>query len=42
MRKQKNGEKAIEASLSTIRALANSREWTLPEGDEKEEFYRFI
>ena len=28
--KNKQGEKAIEASLSSIRALTNSREWTLP------------
>ncbi len=28
--KNRNGDKAIEASLSSIRALTNSRDWTLP------------
>lgn len=29
-------------SLSSIRALTNSREWKLPEGNERDEFLRFI
>ena len=28
--------------MSSIKALANSREWNLPEGAEKEEFQKFI
>ena len=39
---QRNGQKSIEASLSSIRALTNSREWKLPEGPEKEQFMNFI
>lgn len=35
LKKDKNGEKTVEASLSSIRALTNSREWQLPEGSEK-------
>ena len=38
----KGGEKSIEASLSSIRALTNSREWKLPEGTERDDFMRFI
>ena len=38
----KNGDKNIEAGLSTIRALTNSRDWQFPEGKEKEEFLKFI
>ena len=31
----KSGEKNIEASLSTILALTNSKDWQFPEGAEK-------
>ena len=38
----KNGDKNLQAGLSTIRALTNSRDWQFPEGKEKEEFLKFI
>ena len=41
-RPQPEANKSIEAGLSSIRALAHSREWNLPEGAEKEEFQKFI